>query len=232
MVEFNVGARHSGIDDEVRHVIDAEFLRRRAAMIDDAAQRFQAGRAAGLAAEGFAAVCAALREGAVEMLIIGDIGDATVVRGDEVTTIAPNADVRSELGDAPRVVRADEALPMAAVATDANLVRTDERLARPTAWPRCSGTPAATTSAPKLYFHRESPRVAACENTVSALRLDHVVRVGLAVVRRLAVVAEPAVALSHRCGDALCGSVFDEHVRFGDVAHDVVENRTQRLGGR
>ena len=62
-------------------------------------------------------MCAALRDGAVETLIIGDIGDATVVLGDEVTTIAPNEDVLSEFGRA--------ALPMAAIATDANLVRTD-----------------------------------------------------------------------------------------------------------
>ena len=67
-------------------------------------------------------MCAALRDGAVETLIIGDIGDATVVLGDEVTTIAPNEDVLSELGH-------DPALPMAAIAIDANLVRTDERIA-------------------------------------------------------------------------------------------------------
>ncbi len=130
VVELKVGARNSGIDDdEVRRAIDAEFVLRRAAAIDDAAQRFHAGQGSGLAAEGFASVCAALRDGAAETLIIGDIGDATVVIGDEVTMVAPDADVLSELGDAPRVVRADEALPMAAVATDASLVRTDERLA-------------------------------------------------------------------------------------------------------
>lgn len=128
MVELKVGARNSGIDDEVRHAIDEEFLLRRVAVIDDAAQRFQAGQGSGSAAQGLDAVCAALRDGAVETLIIGDIGEATVVIGDAVTMVAPNADVLSELGEAPRVVRADEALPMAAVATDANLVRTDERL--------------------------------------------------------------------------------------------------------
>lgn len=129
VVELKVGARNSGIDDdEVRHAIDEEFLLRRIAVIDDAAQRFGAGRGSGMAAEGFAAVCAALRDGAVDTLIIGEIGDATVVIGDAVTMVAPNADVLSELGAAPRVVRADEALPLAAVATDANVVRTDERL--------------------------------------------------------------------------------------------------------
>jgi len=128
-VELKVGARHSGIDDDdVRRAIDAEFLLRRASVIDVAAQRFTAGQGPGLAAEGFAAVCAALRDGAVATLIIGDVGDATVVIGDEVTTIAPDEDVLSELGEAPRVVRADEALPIAAVATDADLVRTDDRI--------------------------------------------------------------------------------------------------------
>jgi hypothetical protein len=131
VVELKVGARHSGIDDdEVRRAIDSELLLRRAAVIDKAAQQFQAesGRDSGLAADGTAAVCAALRDGAVETLIIGDIGDATVVIGDAVTMIAPNENVLSELGQAPRVVRADEALPLAAVAIDANLVRTDERI--------------------------------------------------------------------------------------------------------
>jgi hypothetical protein len=131
VVELKVGARHSGIDDdEVRQAIDSEFLLRRAAVIDKAAQQFTAesGRESGLAAEGFAAVTAALRDGAVETLIIGDIGDATIVVGEAVTMVAPNENVLSELGETPRVVRADEALPIAAVATDADLVRTDERI--------------------------------------------------------------------------------------------------------
>jgi peptide chain release factor subunit 1 len=132
VVELKVGARHSGVDDdEVRGAIDTEFNMRRLAVLDDAAQRFQAesGRNSGLAAEGLAAVCAALREGAAETLIIGDLGDAVVLAGDELATIAPNENVLSELGVAPtRTLRADEALPLAAVAIDANLVRTDERI--------------------------------------------------------------------------------------------------------
>jgi stalled ribosome rescue protein Dom34 len=132
VVELHVGARHSGFDDEqVRHEIGQEFLRRRLATIDDAAQRFQAemGRESGLATEGLDGVTAALRAGAVETLIIGDIGDATVVAGDDLATVAPNANVLSELGTAPtRVLRADEALPMLAVSTGAALVRTDERI--------------------------------------------------------------------------------------------------------
>jgi Bacterial archaeo-eukaryotic release factor family 2 len=130
VVELHVGARHGGFDDEqVRQEIDQEFQRRRVAAIDQAAQQFRAGLGSGLATEGLHGVTAALRAGAVETLIIGDIGDATVVAGDDLTTVAPNPDVLSELGTAPtQVLRADEALPLLAVSTGAALVRTDERM--------------------------------------------------------------------------------------------------------
>ena len=53
---------------------------------------------------------------------------ATVVAGTDLAMIAPDADTLSDLGAAPeRTLRADEALPLLAVATDAALVRTDER---------------------------------------------------------------------------------------------------------
>jgi hypothetical protein len=132
-VELSVGARHSGFDDEqLQHEIGQEFQRRRIAVIDEAAQQFQTGigSGSGLATEGLDGVTAALRAGAVETLIIGDIGDATVVAGDDIATVAPNENVLSELGTAPtQVLRADEALPMLAVSTGAALVRTDERIA-------------------------------------------------------------------------------------------------------
>ena len=66
-----------------------EFLKRRLATIDDAAQRFAAGRGTGLAVEGLADVTAALRDGAVDTLIVGELGDATVVADAELTMIAP-----------------------------------------------------------------------------------------------------------------------------------------------
>jgi hypothetical protein len=132
VVELHVGARHSGFDDDaLHHEIEQVFQRRRVAVIDDAAQRFSAemGRGSGLATEGLDGVTAALRAGAVDTLIIGDLSDATVVADDEISVIAPNPNVLSELGAAPaRTLRADEALPMAAIATDASLVRTDERI--------------------------------------------------------------------------------------------------------
>jgi peptide chain release factor subunit 1 len=132
-VPLEVGARHSGHDlGEVEDAIEKEFVKRQLRAIDDAAQRFTAevGRESGLAAEGLDGVCSALRQGAVETLIIGDIGDATVVADEGLTTVAPNENVLSEQGAAPdKTLRADEALPMFAVSIGASLVRTDERIA-------------------------------------------------------------------------------------------------------
>ena len=129
-VQLEGGGRAEGTDEaEVQHEIGQEFLKRRLATIDDAAQRFAAGRGTGLAVEGLADVTAALRDGAVDTLIIGDIEDATVLADAELALIAADADTLSDLGAAPeRTVRADEALPIKAVAIDAALVRTDERL--------------------------------------------------------------------------------------------------------
>jgi peptide chain release factor subunit 1 len=101
--------------------------------IDHAAERFSAevGRESGLAAEGLGAVCSALRQGAVDTMIIGDqIDDLTVVADEGLTTIAPRADVLSEQGAVPaKTLRADEALPMFAISIGVSLVRTDERIA-------------------------------------------------------------------------------------------------------
>ena len=58
------------------------------------------------------------------------MGDATVVAGDDLTTVSPSAEVLSQLGAPPnQVLRADEALPMAAVSTGASLVHAGERFA-------------------------------------------------------------------------------------------------------
>ncbi|OBH27566.1 hypothetical protein A5692_24485 [Mycobacterium sp. E342] len=125
-------ARKSGIDEaEVRELTAAELDRRRGAETTGIADRFEAeiGRGSGLAAEGLAAVCAALRDGNVDTLIVGELGDATVVTGDALTTVAPDADALSELGEpVQRVARADEALPFGAIAVGASLVRADGRV--------------------------------------------------------------------------------------------------------
>lgn len=132
-IQLQVGARHSGHDDEeVQRAIEAEFVGRRLQVIDDAADRFTAevGRQSGLAAEGLDAVCSALRQGAVDTLIVGDVGDATVVADERLTTVAPNENVLSEQGAAAaKTLRADEALPLFAISVGASLVRTDERIA-------------------------------------------------------------------------------------------------------
>jgi hypothetical protein len=131
-VALEVGARHSGHDfGEIERAIEEEFVDRQLRAIDAAAQRFTAeiGRESGLAAEGLGPVCSALRQGAVETLLIGEVGDATVVADEGLTTVAPDENVLSEQGAAPdKTLRADEALPMFAVSVGASLVRTDERI--------------------------------------------------------------------------------------------------------
>jgi peptide chain release factor subunit 1 len=132
-VPLEVGARHSGHDSsEVQDNIENWFINRRLSILDDAAERFSAeiGKESARAAEGLDAVCSALRQGAVDTLILGEVGDATVVADEDLTTVAPNANVLSEQGAAPaKTLRADEALPLFAVAVGASLVRTDERIA-------------------------------------------------------------------------------------------------------
>jgi Bacterial archaeo-eukaryotic release factor family 2 len=112
--QLHAEARKIGIDsDEIRLLTAAEF-----------------DRGSGLAAEGLTAVCAALRDGGVDTLIIGELGDATVVTGKALTRIAPDADALSDFGEpVERVARADEALPFSAIAVGASLMRADTRIA-------------------------------------------------------------------------------------------------------
>lgn len=98
------GARHSGYDlNQVQQAIEEAFQHRRLTELDDAVQRYvaEAGRQSGLAADGLGPVCAALSQGAVETLIVGDLGDATVVADEDLAVAAPDADVLSEYGAAP-----------------------------------------------------------------------------------------------------------------------------------
>ena len=123
------GGRAQGIDEaEVHREIGAEFSRRRLADADTAGQRLAAGLGTGLAVQGLADVAAALRDGAVDTLIIGELGEATLVADhDQLAMIGADAATVSDLGGSPdRVVRADEALPLLAVATGASLVRAGE----------------------------------------------------------------------------------------------------------
>lgn len=102
------------------------FVQRDRDAVQEAAKVFrrERGQAGGLAVEGVAAVCGALRDGNVATLLVGDLADLTVLTGASRTTVAPDAVVLSELGEPPcRVVRADEALPFAAVAVGAVIVQ-------------------------------------------------------------------------------------------------------------
>ncbi|BDE11275.1 MULTISPECIES: baeRF2 domain-containing protein [Mycobacterium] len=115
--------------DELKWAAEAWFLDRQLSAVDDAVVRFdaEAGRRSGRAVQGLGAVCSALRQGTIDTLIVGDIGDAVVVADEGMTTVAPRGDDR-ELGSG-RVMRADEALPLFAISAGASLVRTDERIA-------------------------------------------------------------------------------------------------------
>ncbi|MGW0160098.1 Rv2629 family ribosome hibernation factor [Mycobacterium sp. NPDC003323] len=131
VVTLQDGARGSIDRTQLHADIDEHFQLRRNAAIDAAAQQFVAARdgETGLAVQGLTGVCAALRDGAVETLIVGELDDRTVVLGEHLSEVAPNADVLSELGAAPTTtVRADEALPLLAVSTASELIRTDERI--------------------------------------------------------------------------------------------------------
>ncbi len=131
--ELHAGVRSRDIDDcEISRLVDAEFERRRSAETAETTDRFQAesGRRSGLAVAGLDRVCAALRAGNVDTLIIGELGDATVVTDDDRKVLAPNAEALSDMGKAAHLVaRADEALPFAAIAVDASLVRIDGNIA-------------------------------------------------------------------------------------------------------
>lgn len=127
VVQLHAGERgRRAVESEFREEVAEEFERRRDTETTELVDRFRSetGRGTGLAAEGLRAVCAALREGAVETLIVGDLADKTVVTGAELTTVATDADELSELGEAVSgVARADEALPFAALAIGAGLIR-------------------------------------------------------------------------------------------------------------
>lgn len=125
VVRPRVGARHTGVDQVVRQAINLELGRRLEAATDEVAERFlrEARRGSGAAVEGLAAVCKALRENAVSALLLGDLADATVHGADAATLLATDVDELAAFGEpVTRTLRADEALPFAALASGAELV--------------------------------------------------------------------------------------------------------------
>ncbi|CDO11006.1 hypothetical protein C1S82_11970 [Mycolicibacterium cosmeticum] len=116
-------------EPEVAERVAAEFARLEQDRAADAVARYEAeiARRSGLAVQGLPDVCAALSDGAVETLIVGPLGSATVVTGRDLTIVAADADSLSEFGEAPEgVAPADEALPFLAVSSDASVVQVQD----------------------------------------------------------------------------------------------------------
>lgn len=122
---------HRATEAEVRDTVDEEFRRRRVAHVRSVVELYRAekGRRSGLAVDGLGEVCAALRSGTLDTLIVSGLHDTTVLSGSDLGAVAPDADVLSELGEFPaRVARADEALPFAAVRQGASVIAVDDDL--------------------------------------------------------------------------------------------------------
>ncbi|PRX45375.1 hypothetical protein B0I33_10936 [Prauserella shujinwangii] len=130
--EVGSGGRHTGAgNDQLREQV-AELLaedkhRRRAEEIE----RFRdaLGQRTGLAVQGLEATTTALREGNVETLLVGRPGEAEVVTGPEPTQVGVSEDELKAFGvPYPGRRRADEALPVAAIATRARIVHVGDEL--------------------------------------------------------------------------------------------------------
>jgi hypothetical protein len=113
--------------DVVGELVSATKQRRR----DGVLERFRAEmqRPEGLAVQGLEAVTAALVEGNVETLLISDPRDATVVTGAAPTQICVTEPELRALGASQsHERRADEAVPVAAIAVGADLLYVDSDL--------------------------------------------------------------------------------------------------------
>ncbi len=131
IVQPGVGSRQTGVDRVVRVAVAHELNNRRSIHSGRIMDRYGAeeGRGSGLAVAGLAAVTAALRERSVATLIIGQMHDETVLAGDDLTLPGSDPDTLSDFGIAPtQTLRADEALPYAALAIGADLVCAPEHL--------------------------------------------------------------------------------------------------------
>jgi peptide subunit release factor 1 (eRF1) len=115
-------------EDVAGEVVLTEKQRR----LDEVLRRFDnaLNSESGLAVDGLEAVTAALVERNVETLLIADPGDATVFTAESPTQIAVSEPELQTLGAAEtHERRADEAIPVAAIAEDADLVYVDSALA-------------------------------------------------------------------------------------------------------
>ncbi|HET6501628.1 MAG TPA: hypothetical protein VFG87_12785 [Amycolatopsis sp.] len=139
-------AVHSALPDSVRAITHeathesavedlVEGAKHRRLADLDARYRTELSRGRGLATEGLAGVATALREADVEVLIVGNPGDSTVFTvddpGDDPRMVAASERELEAIGtgkgiekgiERVRERRADEAIPFAAIAADAEIV--------------------------------------------------------------------------------------------------------------
>lgn len=124
-------SRTDGSDGELDEKLPEFIAGRQDERLNAVLERFTAeiGKPDGLAVQGIDATCAALREAKVDTLVIGDDGEQTVFAGGDPIEIAVEPDHLYDLGIEPaHQRRADEALPIAALAVGADLLYTGERL--------------------------------------------------------------------------------------------------------
>lgn len=133
-VEVETGRRAAGADldrfeRDVRELVAEQWRKERGELLD----RFRAelGRG-GLAVQGLRPTTEALREANVELLVISDLGEATVWTGEQPRLVAVTRDELAAMGAAESTPgRADEALPAAAIAVGADLLAETEDLGEP-----------------------------------------------------------------------------------------------------
>ncbi len=132
--EIEGGSRAAGASqDELDRRIGELLTGHHLARLDELAETFRAetGREQGLAVTGLDAVTTALAQANVATLLVGcDPAAATVYTGEEPAQVAVGKSELETLGvREPAAHPADEALPFAAIATGADVVVIDERLA-------------------------------------------------------------------------------------------------------
>lgn len=117
------------LDDEVDALVTDREQRRVAAHADQFRAELSSGEN-GLAVQGLERVCAALREANAAALLIGGEDDQQVYTGADPIEIATDPDVLNQLGiTVVEGNRADEALPLAAIAVGADLLAVGDDLA-------------------------------------------------------------------------------------------------------
>lgn len=132
VTEVEHGGRHAGDDrDALQREINDLLAQRHLTHLEEVLERYrtEAGRSSGLAVQGIEAVSEALREASVEILFVTDPPALDVYVARDPTQLAREKSVLEAFGLDGLVARpADEALPYAAVAMDAEILHAGGRL--------------------------------------------------------------------------------------------------------